>query len=284
MAPWHLDVSILLPFLNLDGELQSRLVRRRFLEIVAAAPIVGVQSYLFDSDAITDAVGPHCLSLRGGKPEPIRNMRTSQLISSSGFLQEGGHSRYRIRAVDKGDHALSRISKHIADSEYSFYWTVSTWVAFGMLIEIAVASLAISWIGVSSLLGLTLGSIALRAVDRLILVPTGCKDPQHINGKSATFISDESTLILEGYEDDVSSWTRSSLRQRRGPSARRLKTSSHVIATLIILLALLTVLRGTAGDRLLMVMLYLLGHLNTFVSQRLHMSSLLKRLIPIEKR
>jgi hypothetical protein len=77
---WSFDLSSFMVLVGEDEESNYRLMRRSIYELLSAAPVAGLQSYLRSYSTITDKVGPTYISQLGGKSAPLRNMRLANTI------------------------------------------------------------------------------------------------------------------------------------------------------------------------------------------------------------
>ena len=134
-----------------DEESNYRLMRRSIYELLSAAPVAGLQSYLRSYSTITDKVGPTYISQLGGKSAPLRNMRLANTINSCNLLRDSKYSIYRIPASQHTKNDLSDVR--------SLLWMLATWVIVAGIIATLVIVPDASWIGISNCVMLPAWSI-----------------------------------------------------------------------------------------------------------------------------
>lgn len=280
---WQFDVSTFMVLLNVEEERHFRLIRRRFLDIISAAPVAGLQTYLSNKSDITEAVGPSYISPYGGKIAPLRNMRIARLITLQDLLDDGQVGIFRIRAVNKGSTSIARVLRHICSSELSLLLTITTWAVFGGLLGLSVILPSITWISTANLTALCAWSILLRCIDNHIWEPVRHSPAYSDRLDAAVFLGRRnSAFVIEGSRSDIASWTGCGLRLRKGSWIHSLHGLSRIGTVALLIFIFCTIPNGTTQDQIIFIAYNILGQANTWAGQRLHMKYSMDRLIPVQ--
>lgn len=273
------EISALIPLLGGEQELQFRLVRRRFLDVFAFAPINGFTSYFAERTTIVDAVGPDYFSPYGAKIAPLRNMRVKKLIMAHGLLEHGCVRKYTITPEQPGSTTLARFVNYLSYSQPTLWLTSVTYLVAFQLIAICTTSTKTTWIGLYNILLSIVWSICVRLVDRITLIPI-VHTPAKPNAPDAAVFMGlrNSALILKGTRTDIERWTGVGLEFRKASWVPWLVCFSQAGTVGMLAFSLLTIPLGTGQDQLLFIAINILGQVNTWVGQWLHAKQSIKKL------
>ena len=167
----------------------------------------------------------------------------------------------------------------MAQSGLTMFLAVSTWLTYGALLTLATITPTVTWIGVINLLGLVAWSLVLRMIDRAIFVPDD-HVPSHADRPDAAVFMGRrhSALILEGSRADIARWTGSGLCLRTSSWAHWLHTLSRVGTLAFLIWVFCSVPNGSTDDQLLFFGCNVLGWMNTYIGQRLHVKHTYQKL------
>lgn len=265
---WGFDVTSLMVLIGEDEERKYRLSQRSLLEALAAAPVIGVQSYIRSYEFLLDPPSREYFTPYGCKTAPLRNARLDTVISLQGLLEDGKHSVYRIRHAR--EHKARRRSQ-IATK----LWVFTTWICSGMIFTFLILVRSGTWIGLINCAVSLLWSMILRIVEyyrirpsdlsREVIAEPDAPDAVFILGRS------NSAFVLEGSRQQVKCWTARGLRYGNNPASAYISQCvTRIITFFVLVLVFVTIPNGSTMDQTAFVLLNVLGQVNVLVGRLLN--------------
>jgi hypothetical protein len=264
-----------------QDELNYRLMKRRFVDLLSLAPVAGLQSYLRDRSIIVEASGPTYISPQGGNAPPLRNMRTARVISAKHLLDDGVVRIYRV--LPQSPMGKVGFSQRVTSAPLCLALAISTWTILAGLLAVAFLVRGVTWVGKSNLLAFAGWSVILRLADALSFVPGHHRTTNPRLPHSAIFMGRRhSAFILEGTRADIVAWTSHGLRFRDNIFVTWLGRFTRFGTLLLLLYIFVTIPNGSPDDQVLFVALNILGQASTWIGQRLHVQKSFQGLELIE--
>lgn len=241
-------------------EFKYRSMRRSMVECLTAAPVVGLQSYLFSTHELEKATGDTYFSPFGMKNAPLRNMRLAHSLHHKRLLHDGQCRVYRVPPRQ----TRREWSKEIV------FWTMGTWLAYCGILAGLILHPGLSWIGIGNATIFVAWSIIVRLLERHCTEPASL----HISRpdeEDAIFILGRrnSCFILEGHREDVAKWTGRGIRQKEGRDVEFLVYLMRLGSLVVILFVFITIPNGTTWDQVAFIAINIIGQLNVLIGQNL---------------
>jgi hypothetical protein len=262
---WSFDVSSLMVLISEELELQYRLSQRSFAQCIAAAPVVGLQSYARSYDLLFEPGTLMYAKPYGLAIAPLRNVQLENAIKHHKLLQDSEFNVYTI----KSDRSALQI--------YNFkiyLWSFVTWLIYGGILALAIFAPYSTWIGVSNILILTSWSILIRLVEYVHIVPSTAKQTNREDDIDAIYIlgRDNSAFVLKGSRADIKAWVSRGLEYRSviPDSAPWIKGFTRITSLLVLLFIFSTIPNGHTMDQLAFMTLNIMAQANVLVGKRLN--------------
>jgi hypothetical protein len=167
MAPvhWVFDFTSLMILIGEPHESKFRSCRDTLLEVLVAAPVAGIQSYLKSYEALPNSSAIRYLSPYGVKRAPLRNMRLHYFITYWELLRNGKYTTYNIPDGEPNEGAYKSLSA---------IWLIFTWLYFGGVVAFwRLAPFGVlpkgTWIGIANVATFTGWSIILRVIEFVMM-------------------------------------------------------------------------------------------------------------------
>ncbi|KAF2652399.1 hypothetical protein K491DRAFT_50153 [Lophiostoma macrostomum CBS 122681] len=265
---WSFDVTSLMVLIGEDEERKYRLSQRSLLEALAAAPVVGVQSYIRSYEFLLDPPSREYFTPYGCKAAPLRNARLDAVISLQGLLDDGKYGVYRIR------HAQETKARRRGQLTMKL-WVLTTWICSGMIFAFFILVRSGTWIGLVNCVVSLFWSMTLRTVEYYQIKPSDlCRDNiTEPDAPDAVFILGRrnSAFVLEGTRQQVKLWTASGLRYGNKPTSAYLcQCITRVITFFVLVFVFVTIPNGSTMDQTAFVLLNVLGQVNVLVGRLLN--------------
>jgi hypothetical protein len=282
MAPvhWVFDFTSLMILIGEPHESKFRSCRDTLLEVLVAAPVAGIQSYLKSYEALPDSSAILYLSPYGVKRAPLRNMRLHYFISYWELLRNGKYTTYNIPDGEPNEGAYKSLSA---------IWLIFTWlyfggvVAFWRLVPFGVLPKG-TWIGIANVATFTGWSIILRVIEFVMMKEHEAEEektrdlvPKSTSEKDGIIFlgKNNSGLVFTGSRTKIKYWTstnRLDYREGRtmGFGNEHYQRLTLIGTILVLVLIFLTLPNGSTTDQIAFILLNLLGQFNLHLGLRLN--------------
>jgi hypothetical protein len=284
MAPvhWLFDVTSLMILVGDAKESTFRSTRNTYLEVLVAAPVAGIQSYLKDYEALPDVNAIYYYSPYGGKSAPLRNMKLEHCIKHFRLLENGKYTVYKTRPqAEQRDWFRNRYGLILS------LWLVFTWVSFGGIIAFwRLAPFGVlpkgTWIGIANIVTLSGWSIFVRFIEFVMIsvhekIEKDRSQERHPEEPDGVifFGKRASGLVIDGKRADIKYWTTvNRLDYSDGATFdfpnRLIQGQIKFGTSLVLVLVLLTLPNGSTTDQIAFILLNLLGQLNVRLGLRIN--------------
>lgn len=287
LAPWAFDVSSLMVLIGEAEERRFRSSRGTLAEVLVAAPVAGIQSYLTSFEAVNSRLT--YFSPYGCKEAPLRNMKLQSAISHLRLLDNGRYAAYKIKDDQKG-HGRHKYGNIL------LLWLALTWAYLAALILVwkfaPIGSLPSgTWVGITNLSVLTGWSIIVRAME-YTMIKTLEGQEETKSSKLDRLLDDgifflgkrNSGLVICGSRHGIKMLTSTLLDYEEGRTYgmrnRHLQALTRVGTILVLLLVFITVPNGSTTDQLVFVLLNILAQFNVFLGLHLNSKACIEQLEP----
>jgi hypothetical protein len=280
MAPvhWVFDFTSLMILIGEPHESKFRSCRDTILEVLVAAPVAGVQSYLKSYEAFPNSSIIEYQSPYGVKTAPLRNMRLHYFISYWELLRNGKYTTYKVKGRNRHDGGYKFLS---------FIWLLFTWLYFGGIVVFwRLAPFGVlpggTWIGITNIATFTGWSIIMRMIEFVMIKEheaekAKTRDPKYVSERDGIFFlgNKNSGLVFTGSRANIKYWTSTNrLDYREGETMGFLNEQFQrftLIGTILVLvLIFLTLPNGSTTDQIAFILLNLLGQFNLHLGLRLN--------------
>lgn len=291
LAPWAFDVASLMVLIGEAEERRLRSSRSTLAEVLVAAPVAGIQSYLTSFEAVSSRLT--YFSPYGCKEAPLRNVKLQSAINHLRLLDNGRYAAYSIKKIQKDEEQTADRVRH-KYYHMLLLWLAFTWLYLAALILIwAFAPLGLlppgTWVGITNLTVLTGWSILVRVLEYFMV--TALADLEERNSKprdkamkDGIFFMGKrnSGLIICGTRQEIKMWTSTMLDYEEGRTFgfknRHLQHFIRMGTIMVLLLVFVSVPNGSTTDQMVFVLLNILAQLNVFLSSHLNSKACIEEL------
>lgn len=265
-------------------EQRFRQSRRSHIEVFAAAPVAGIQTYLKSFYDISGSMDLEYFSPFGQKRAPLRNTSLYNVIRQKRLLDDGKFNTFKVYPNQEGNH-FDKSAKRWAWLPLT--WLLLTWLCFGGILVLCRLPKARTWIGVTNCAVLTSWSITIRFIELRMFAKRQHKEGSGANdntkgGNDGIFIlgSNSSGIAFHGSRDDIKYWTTSRLDYEQTLAGMPERAWHHFIrlgTILVLTLIFCTLPNGSTTDQLAFVLLNVLGQMNVFLGLYLSVQTCLEK-------
>jgi hypothetical protein len=268
---WSFDVSSLMILVGEDEEMNYRLSQRSLLECAAAAPVIGLQTYIRSYTLLHEINGSETyFSPYGCKAAPLRNPRLKNAIEVHKLLEDGRYSAYKIPTSSNRRHRDGHLTAcHIV----MWLWFLFTWIFFGSILALLLLKES-TWIGFANSSILSGWSIIVRLIEYHRVRPAPGSATTRPDDPDAIFIlgRSRSGFVLEGSRQDVKDWTSRGLSYHASSIIPALACQgfTRIVSSLILALIFTTIPNGSTMDQTAFILLNVIGQVNVLVGRYLN--------------